>query len=138
MSTIKATIYNTATGEVELAIEASDADTIMAQPMGANTAIYWGEAYTDGTIYFARDLAVPRPRMGLIINPGLEILTGDTVTITSIPEDCVVIYPGGVTTVKGGKAEWGSIVPGTYTLKFTLFPYIDEVLNVIVRDAQSF
>ena len=135
MSTVKATIYNTVSGEVVLAVEASDKETIMAQPMGADTAIHWGEAYTDGTVYFARDLAVPRPKLGLLVNPGLAIIKGSVVTITNIPEDCVVTYPGGVTTVKGGKAEWGSVVPGTYTLKFTLFPYIDEVLNVIVRDA---
>ena len=135
MSTVKATIYNTISGAVELAIEASDEETILAQPMGANTAIHWGEAYTDGTVYFARGLAVPRPSMGLIINPGLTITKGKLLTVTNVPENCVVTYPGGVTTVKGGKAEWGSVVPGTYTLKFTLFPYIDEVLNVIVRDA---
>lgn len=135
MSTIKATIYNTVTGEVELAIEASDEETILAQPMGDNTAIHWGEAYTDGTVYFARDLAVPRPSMGLLVNPGLSTLKGKLITITNIPENCVVTYPGGVTTVKGGKAEWGSVVPGEYVLKFVLFPYIEEVLNVIVRDA---
>lgn len=135
MSTVKATIYNTVSGAVELAIEASDEETIMAQPMGDNTAIHWGEAYTDGTIYFARDLAVPRPRMGLLAKPGLSIIKGSVVTFTNIPEDCVVTYPGGTTTINDGKAEWGSVVPGTYTLKFTLFPYIDEVLNVIVRNA---
>ena len=135
MSTVKATIYNTVTGAVELAIEASDEETILAQPMGANTAIHWGEAYTDGTIYFARDLAVPRPRMGLIINPGLSILKGKLITVTNIPENCVVTYPGGVITVNGGRADWGSVVPGEYVIKFELFPYLSEVLNVTVRNA---
>ena len=135
MSTVKATIYNTISGAVELAIEASDKETILAQPMGDNTAIHWGEAYTDGTVYFARDLAVPRPSMGLLASPGLAILKGNIVTITNIPEDCVITYPGGVTTVKGGKAEWGSVVPGEYVLKFELFPYLSEVLNVSVRNA---
>lgn len=135
MSTVKATIYNTVTGAVELAVEASDKETIMAQPRGANTTIHWGEAYTDGTIYFARGLAVPRPRMGLNANPGLAILKGNIVTITNIPENCVVTYPGGVTTIKGGRAEWGSVVPGEYVLEFVLFPYISEVLNVSVRNA---
>ena len=135
MSTVKATIYNTATGEVELAVEASDKETIMAQPVGANTTIHWGEAYTDGSIYFARGLAVPRPKMGLLVNPGLSILKGKLITITNIPENCVVTYPGGVTTINGGKAEWGSVVPGEYVLKFELFPYLSEVLNVSVRNA---
>ena len=135
MSTVKATIYNTVTGAVELAIEASDKETILAQPMGANTAIHWGEAYTDGTIYFARGLAVPRPIMGLLVNPGLAIIKGSVITVTNVPENCVVTYPGGVTTVNGGKAEWGSVVPGEYVLKFELFPYLSEVLNVSVRNA---
>lgn len=135
MSTVKATIYNTISGAVELAIEASDEATILAQPMGDNTAIHWGEAYTDGTIYFARDLAVPRPSMGLLANPGLSIIKGKLITVTNVPENCVVIYPGGVTTINGGKAEWGSVVPGEYVLKFELFPYLSEVLNVSVRDA---
>lgn len=135
MSTVKATIYNTVTGEVELAVEASDKETILAQPRGANTAIHWGEAYTDGTIYFARDLAVPRPRMGLIVKPGLIILKGKLITVTNIPENCKVTYPGGVTIIKDGRAEWGSVVPGEYVLNFELFPYISEVLNVTVRNA---
>ena len=135
MSTIKATIYNSISGEVELAIEASDEETIMAQPMGPNTKIYMGEAYTDGTVYFANDLAVPRPVMVLQINPGLIINKGKLITVSNIPKGCVVTYPGGTTTIDTGTAQWGSITPGEYKLKFELFPYMSEVLNVTVRNA---
>ena len=135
MSIVKATIFDRSTGEIRMGIEAPDKETVLLQEIPKNTKIHWGEAYSNGTYYFAKDLAVPRPPMNLRIVPGLSIIKGEIVTITNIPEECVVTYPGGATTVKGGKAEWGSVVPGTYTLKFTLFPYIDEVLNVIVRDA---
>lgn len=135
MSIVKATIYDSRTGKIRMGVEAPDKETVLLQEMPQHTKIHWGEAYSNGTYYFAKDLAVPRPPMNLRIIPGLSIIKEEKVTITNIPVGCVVTYPGGTTTIDDGKAEWGSIVPGTYTLKFTLFPYIDEVLNVIVRDA---
>lgn len=135
MSSVKATIYDRRTGEIRMGVEAPDKETVLLQEIPEDTKIHWGEVYSHENHYFAKDLAVPRPPMNLRIVPGLNIIKGETVIITNIPVGCVVTYPGGTTTINDGKAEWGSIVPGTYTLKFTLFPYIDEVLDVIVRDA---
>ena len=135
MSIVKATIYDSSSGEIRMGIEAPDKETVLLQEMPKNTKIHWGEVYSHGSYYFAKDLAVPRPPMNLRNAPDLNIIKGEKVTITNIPVGSVVTYPGGTTTINDGIAEWGSIVPGTYTLKFTLFPYIDEVLNVIVRDA---
>lgn len=135
MSIVKATMYDSRTGEIRMGVEAPDKETVLLQEIPKDTKIHWGDAYSNGTYYFAKDLAVPRPPMNLRIVPGLSIIKGEIVTITNIPVGSTVTYPGGTTTINNGKAEWGSVVPGTYTLKFTLFPYIDEVLNVIVRDA---
>ena len=135
MSIVKATMYDSRTGEIRMGVEAPDKETVLLQEIPKNTKTHWGEVYPHGTYYFAKDLAVPRPPMNLRIVPDLNIIKGEKVSITNIPKGCVVTYPGGTTTINDGKAEWGSVVPGTYTLKFVLFPYIDEVLNVIVRDA---
>ena len=128
-------MYDRSTGEIRMGIEAPDKETVLLQEIPKNTKIHWGEVYSHDTNYFAKDLAVPRPPMNLRIVPDLNIIKGEKVIITNIPVGCVVTYPGGTTTINDGKAEWGSIVSGTYTLEFTLFPYIDEVLNVTVRDA---
>lgn len=135
MSNVKATMYDSRTGEIVMGVEAPDKETVLLQEIPEHTKIHWGEVYSHESHYFAKGLAVPRPPMNLRIVPDLNIIKGETVIITNIPVGSTVTYPGGTTVINDGKAEWGSIVPGTYTLGFTLFPYIDEVLDVIVRDA---
>ena len=129
---IKATIYDSKTGQIELSIEAPDKETVLLQGTAPPRAVYWEDALDWHTHYFVKGAPVSRPKMVLYVTPGTELKVAEQLLVRNIPKGCKVTHPAGTTLVEDGFISWSTITPGTYEFKFKCFPYQDEVFNASV------
>lgn len=83
--------------------------------------------YYDGTAYIAR------PSFNLVYST-LNIDTSESLSITGLPSNTTVYYPGGSEVVNDGEITWNSTVSGIFEFTFENFPYVKEHLNVTVTD----
>jgi len=130
---IKATFYNSKTGQIEMSIEAPDEETVILQSRSKDAAIYWGDAYNWADTYFDRGDPVPRPQMKLYVDPGLSLSAGQELLVRNIPKGCKVTHAGGAVSVDDGFISWSTDEPGEYTFLFQLFPYAEVEVNASVR-----
>ena len=130
---IKATIYNSKTGQIEMSIEAPDEETVLLQNRSKDSSIHWGEAYAWNDTYFDKGQPVPRPQMKLYIDPGYELNAGQELLIRNIPKGCKVTHAGGATSVDDGFISWSTDEPGDYSFLFQLYPYAEVEINASVR-----
>ena len=87
----------------------------------------------DSTHYYDGANYVLRPSLGLSPS-AVTMLTSDTFTVSDIPVNTLVEYPGGAEVVTDGEITWQTTVSGIFEFRFTNFPYVAEVFNVAVTD----
>jgi hypothetical protein len=92
------------------------------------TLLYDGEADM-ATRYFVAGVPIDRPVMHITTDRTEIIADGaDSATMTDIPEDARTLIDGPVTAgpfpVKGGILAFSADLPGHYTIRFELFPYL--------------
>lgn len=132
-------IYKTSTGVVSRRVAATTQDMIDAQ-------VESGEAYIAGSINAATHYYDPgnsyavtaRPTMGLTYSEAavdgvFAIATDESLTITDIPVNTIVVHPGGSVEVDDGEFEWDCIEPGEYELIFNNDPYVVERVRIVVE-----
>lgn len=127
------TVYNDSTGEI--------IRTVSASPKMILVQCKEGEGYVLGAANHAlqyidviKKVAIFRPNMSTTLPD--RIATTETATLTG-PEGAVVTITGPVNGTEILDADWleiSSDIPGTYTIKVTLFPYIDAEYTLEITE----
>ena len=127
------TVYNDSTGEI--------IRTVSASPKMILVQCNEGEGYVLGAANHAlqyidviKKVAIFRPNMSTTLPD--SIATTETATLTG-PEGAVVTITGPVNGTEILDADWleiSSDIPGTYTIKVTLFPYIDAEYTLEITE----
>lgn len=129
-----ATIYNEATGQIVMTVEAPDEHTVLLQMQNPEKErVLWGKKIDGNDFYFVAGAVVPRPVFTLELPEGDSLEVGEVWRVSGIPPGCAVYHPGGRTVVEDGYIEWASETPGSFMFQFELFPYKEMSLNAVVR-----
>ena len=128
------TIYDLATGRIEMTVVAPDEEGVKIQIIGKpGLGIYFDNKIDGANFYINEGKVLERPSMSLSLTDEVYLSVGEVIRIEGIPEECDVSHPGGVTQVNDGFVEWSSVEPGDFTLSFSKFPYKEVTINAIVR-----
>lgn len=90
------------------------------------------EGLDDLTAYVVGGVVLEKQSFPLSVSPAQIAADGlDTATISGIPTGTQVEWPDGQTdTVTDGIVEFSVDLPGTYTLKFSAIPYLDQEVTI--------
>lgn len=126
-------IYYTSTGEIKNVGEGNLAQ-IKEYPYPEGLAWLEIPEWIDHNNYVdLSDLSVRQKTVMSIAVSALTILAdgNDTATITGIPAGTEVMWPDGQTDiVNDGEVRLSVDLPGTYTLRFSAIPYLDEEVTI--------
>lgn len=106
---------------------AADSVSGQAEP-GEQAYEGWGG---DLTHWVDQGVVVDRPQMPLVVS-GVVLAVGEVWQVSGVPDGARLIHPAGEAVVSGGAFEWSAVLPGEYLFELQVFPYLDEVLNVVV------
>ncbi len=129
----RGTIYNLATGQIEMNVEAPDEAGIVLQTTGREgLAIVFDEMFDSMQVYIQNELPVPRPEMPWV-GGDVGLTVGEVFRLDGIPVGSSVRHPGGSAVVNDGFIEWSTNEPGSYLIQVINFPYKEVNFNAIVR-----
>lgn len=86
----------------------------------------------DATAYVSNGEVLARQSFGLQADKLQIVADGaDTATIASVPAGTTVTWHDGqVDEITDGQAQIATDLPGTYTLKFSAIPYLDQEVTI--------
>lgn len=102
------------------------------QPQGDESlAPIYGEM-DDATAYVSGGMAVEKQPFPFTVNATQITADGiDTATIAGVPTGTLVEWPDGqIDEVTDGEVAMAVDLPGTYTLKFSAIPYLDQEVTI--------
>ena len=83
-------------------------------------------------VYVAAGKIIERPAMVLDISPGTDLDVDEEITISGLPPETLVVYPGGEEVIYDGDISWSSSVAGNFTFVFKRLPWVEEEIYVEV------
>lgn len=114
-------IYDTNTGRIERNIICPDTIIDIQTQLGEN---YLEHPIIDDSLYFISNRQV-------IERPVFDVsLNGQT--LIGVPTDAIVTIEGVEYIADGTDIELSFSLPGTYNIKLSLFPFVDQVLQVVI------
>lgn len=127
------TIYNTSTGQI-LGNYASSQD-IRSDVATALGVSYIDGHYSDETHYVSGGVATVRPTNNVTCSK-LTYTVGadpiDTIQLSGYPTNCTMSINGNAPFTDGsGPTDITFDAVGTYTIKLSLFPYIDKEFEIV-------
>ena len=123
--------YEPNSGEILRVIQGTHEMATEVRPV--NTNIIESETFLDiRAVYVAAGKIIERPTMELDISPGTNLAVDEEITISGLPPECLVVYPGGEEVIYDGDISWSSSVAGNFTFVFKRLPWVEEEIYVEV------
>jgi hypothetical protein len=128
---MKIIIYQQSNGEILRCCDVPWAAVPAQLREGETYILGWAD---DSTEYVFNYEVVPRPDMDLVIN-SFDLLTGEPLHISGIPEGAEVTCRAGNFIVNDGFVEWTSMVDGVFPVYINCFPYKGVKINASFTSA---
>jgi len=107
-------------------------DEALIQPQGEEQVAEISDGLDDSTAYIiGGQVVLKQPFTFQMSNPQIVADGMDEFVVGNIPAGTVIQWPDGqIDEVADGEVRFAVDLPGTYTLKFSAVPYLDEEVTV--------
>lgn len=124
-------VYNITTGNIERVYNGPEHEAQL-QPGPGEGVIAIPAALDDSTAYVQNDAVVAKQPFPFTVSATQIIADGiDEAVITGIPAGTTVTWPDGQTDeVTDGEVAFSVDLAGTYTLRFSAIPYLDQEVTI--------